>query len=151
MIYEKTHSREIADYGGLAKVAPIFTIAFLLVTFYSIAVALTNGFVGEFLILLGAFQNNPIFSGFAVLGVILGAVYMLWAVKRIFFGGPGKLITEHHGESLDIGVREILVLAPLLVLIFWMGIFPSDFLNWSKASLDNLIQNRAHYELHIEE
>ena len=151
MIYEKTHTRQIADYGGLAKVAPIFTIAFLLVTFSSIAVPLTNGFVGEFLILLGTFQANRIFAGFAVLGVILGAVYMLWAVKRVFFGPAGHVVTEHKNDDLDIGAREVIVLAPFVILIFWMGIFPNDFLNWSKASLDNLIQNRTHYELNIEE
>lgn len=160
MIYERTHSRQISDYGGLAKAAPIFTIAFLIVTFSSIAVPLTNGFIGEFLILLGTFQSNRLFAGFAVLGVILGAVYMLWAVKRVFFGPAGKLVQEYahdsghghgHGAGLDIGAREMLVLAPLIILIFWMGIFPSDFLNWSKASLDNLVQNRTHYELNVEE
>jgi len=151
MIYEKTHSRQISDYGGLARVAPIYTIAFLIVTFSSIAVPLTNGFVGEFLILLGSFQANRVFTLFAVLGVILGAVYMLWAVKRVFFGGDGKLVTEHAGEDLDIGAREMIVLAPFVILIFWMGLFPNDFLNWSKASVNNLIENRTHYELTIEE
>jgi NADH-quinone oxidoreductase subunit M len=150
MIYERTHSRQIAEYGGLARVAPIFAIAFLIVTFSSIAVPLTNGFIGEFLILLGGFQANKVFAGIAVLGVILGAVYMLWAVKRIFFGGDGKLITEAH-DDLDIGGREIAVLAPFVILIFWMGLFPNDFLGWSKASLNNLIENRAHYALTIEE
>lgn len=150
MIYERTHSRQIADYGGLARVAPIFAIAFVIVTFSSIAVPLTNGFVGEFLILLGGFQANRIFASVAVLGVILGAVYMLWAVKRIFFGGDGKLIKEAHGD-LDIDGREIAVLIPFIILIFWMGIFPNDFLGWSKASLNNLVENRAHYSLTVEE
>jgi NADH-quinone oxidoreductase subunit M len=151
MIYEKTHSRQISEYGGLARVAPLFAIAFLIVTFSSIAVPLTNGFVGEFLILLGSFQANRIFASVAVCGVILGAVYMLWMVKRMFFGGDGKLITEHAHDDLDIGAREIFVLTPFVILIFWMGLFPNDFLNWSKASLTNLIQNRAHYQLTIEE
>jgi NADH-quinone oxidoreductase subunit M len=152
MIYERTHSRQIADYGGLARVAPIYAIAFLIVTFSSIAVPLTNGFVGEFLILLGAFQANRIFTAFAVLGVILGAVYMLWMVKRMFFGSDGKLITEHGDhDDLDIGAREAFVMAPFVILIFWMGIFPNDFLNWSKASLDNLVVNRTHYALTVEE
>jgi NADH-quinone oxidoreductase subunit M len=151
MIYEKTHSRQIADYGGLAKAAPIFAIAFVIVTFSSIAVPLTNGFVGEFLILLGGFQANRVFAIFAVTGVILGAVYMLWAVKRVFFGGEGEVLAHYKGEDLDIGAREMLVLAPLVVLIFWMGVLPNDFLHWSKASLDNLIQNRTHYSLSIEE
>lgn len=152
MIYERTHSHQIADYGGLAKVAPIYTIAFLIVTFSSIAVPLTNGFIGEFLILLGGFTANKWMGGVAILGVILGAVYMLWAVKRVFFGEAGKLIREHGADGeLEIGAREMVVLAPLVVLIFWMGLFPSDFLHWSKASLDHLVTNRTHYELKMEE
>ncbi len=151
MIYERTHTRQISEYGGLAKAAPIYTIAFLIVTFSSIAVPLTNGFIGEFLILLGTFEANRWFAGVAVLGVILGAVYMLWAVKRIFFGPRGKALGHYEEESLDINGREIAVLIPLVILIFWMGLFPSDFLNWSKASLDNLVQNRTHYELKLEE
>jgi NADH-quinone oxidoreductase subunit M len=150
MIYERTHSRQIKDYGGLAKAAPIYTIAFLIVTFSSIAVPLTNGFVGEFLILLGTYQANKIIAMIAVTGVILGAVYMLWAVKRVFFGERGEVLGHYEEESLDINGREMVVLAPFVVLIFWMGLFPNDFLGWSKASLDNLIQNRTHYELRID-
>lgn len=151
MIYERTHTRVIADYGGLAKAAPIYTIAFLIVTFSSIAVPLTNGFVGEFLILLGSYQANPWFAGVAVLGVILGAVYMLWAVKRMFFGARGQALGHYEQESLDINGREMAVLLPLVILIFWMGIFPNDFLSWSKASLENLVENRTRYELKLEE
>lgn len=151
MIYERTHSRQIADYGGLASVAPIYTIAFLIVTFSSIAVPLTNGFIGEFLILLGTFEARPVVAGFAVTGVILGAVYMLWAVKRVFFGEPSEMVKHHDSDEMDLGVREMIVLVPLIVLIFWMGIFPSDFLNWSKASLDHLVQDRSNYELIVEE
>ena len=92
------------------------------------------------------------FACIAVTGVILGAVYMLWAVKRIFFGPVSEMVKKYDEEhGLDIGAREMLVLAPLVILIFWMGVFPSDFLNWSKASLDNLIQNRTHYEISVEE
>jgi NADH-quinone oxidoreductase subunit M len=150
MIYERTHSRMISEYGGLAKVAPVFAIVFLIVTFSSIAVPLTNGFVGEFLILIGAFAANKILAGVAVLGVILGAVYMLWAVKRVFFGEVSGVVAEHEAEGLDIGAREMIVMAPLVLLIFWMGIFPSDFLNWSKASLDHFVENRTRYELNVE-
>jgi NADH-quinone oxidoreductase subunit M len=77
---------------------------------------------------------------------------MLWAVKRVFFGEIAGVVKEHgHDEDLEIGTREMLVMAPLVLLIFWMGIFPSDFLHWSKASLDHLIDNRTHYELNVEE
>ena len=103
MIYERTHSREIKSYGGLASVAPLFTIAFLIVTFSSIAVPMTNGFIGEFLILLGAFGANKWAACLAVSGVILGAVYMLWMVKRVFFGEKGELVAGGHGHSKDHG------------------------------------------------
>ena len=150
MIYERTHTLQISEYGGLARVAPIYAIAFVIVTFSSIGVPLTNGFVGEFLVLLGSFAANKIFAGIAVTGVILSAIYMLWLVKRMFFGQDGKVVAE-HGEGLDIGVREMFVLTPLVVLIFWMGLFPGDFLHWSKASLDHLVQDHTHYELNIEQ
>jgi NADH-quinone oxidoreductase subunit M len=150
MIYERTHSREISDYSGLAKVAPWFTIVFLIVTFSSIAVPMTNGFIGEFLILLGAFQSQKIFACFAVLGVILGAVYMLWMVKRVFFGKVSPMVEKYAKQGLDMNWREVVVMAPLIVLIFWMGIFPNSFLRWSKTSVENLIQNRTSYQLSIE-
>jgi NADH-quinone oxidoreductase subunit M len=152
MMYERTHSRMIAEYGGLAKAAPLLAIGFVIVTLSSIALPLTNGFVGEFLVLLGAFSASKVLGAFALLGVILGAVYMLWAVKRVFFGPAGKLVSGHHGDGgLDIGAREVCLLMPLVILIFWMGVFPSDFLNWSKASLDHLVQDRTHYQLNVEE
>lgn len=146
MVYERTHSREISRYGGLASVAPIYTILFVIVTMSSIAVPLTNGFVGEFLILLGTYLAQPAYAYVAVLGVILGAAYMLWMVKRVFFGAQGELVQKYSGK-LDIGLREGLVMAPLVVLIFWMGILPNTFLNWSKASLEHLAQNKNAYRL----
>lgn len=168
MIYERTHSREINQYGGLAKAAPWFAIAFVIVTMSSIAVPMTNGFVGEFLILLGAWGSNKILGGFAVAGVVLGAAYMLWMVKRVFYGPSGPLVQgyvanedlqgghheSHHGshsagKTLDIGLREGVVLAPLIVLIFWMGLRPNDFLHWSKASVQNLVEHRYNYQLNV--
>lgn len=149
MIYERTHSREIASYGGLAKAAPWFTIVFIIVTMSSIAVPLTNGFVGEFLILLGAFGAHKGFAAVAVLGVILGAAYMLWMVKKVFFGEESQLVTDHKKAGLDLNRREWLVLSPLVVLIFWMGIYPTSFLNYTKASLDHLVNNRYNYQLTV--
>jgi NADH-quinone oxidoreductase subunit M len=147
MVYERTHTREIAQYGGLAKAAPWFAIAFLIVTFSSIAVPLTNGFDGEFLILLGAFKANKLLAIFAVSGVVLGATYMLWMVKRVFFGEESAMV-KSHGD-LDLNLREKLLLAPLLIMIFWMGIFPNQFLDYSKASLEQLIEHRYDYELTV--
>jgi NADH-quinone oxidoreductase subunit M len=147
MIYERTHSREIQRYGGLAKALPIFTILFVIVTMSSIAVPMTNGFIGEFLILLGTFAAQKSFAAVAVTGVILGAVYMLWMVKRVFFGPAGELVKDTHHPLHDLSAREILVMAPLIVLIFWMGLFPNHFLDWSKASIENLVQNKDNYQI----
>ena len=147
MIYERTHSREIKKYGGLASALPLFTIAFFIVTFSSIAVPLTNGFVGEFLILLGAYQANPYYAAFSVLGVVLGAVYMLWMCKRVFFGEPGELVSDTKHPLEDLSWREISVVTPLVVLIFWMGIFPQHFLKFSEKSIDHLVKNRQNYQL----
>lgn len=149
MIYEKTHSRNISQYGGLAKAAPIFTILFIIITMSSIAVPMTNGFVGEYLILMGAFLSHSFYAVFAVLGVILGAAYMLWMVKRVFFGGPGKLIQKY--ENLDVKGRELGLMIPLVVLVFWMGLFPNHFLDWSKSSIEYLVKNKNSYQLSIYE
>ncbi|PIU00519.1 MAG: Fe-S-binding domain-containing protein [Bdellovibrionales bacterium CG10_big_fil_rev_8_21_14_0_10_45_34] len=148
MIYERTHSREISRYGGLASVMPHFTVAFFIVTLSSIAVPGTNGFVGEFLILLGVFTSRPVYGVVAVLGVILGAVYMLWMFKRIFLGPKGELVKDEEHPLKDINLREWTVLSPLIVLIFWMGVFPNHFLDYSKSSLEHLSNNLHNY--HIE-
>ncbi|MBY0553293.1 NADH-quinone oxidoreductase subunit M [bacterium] len=149
MIYERTHSREISKYGGLASALPIFTIIFVIVTMSSIAVPLTNGFIGEFLILLGSFQYSPAVAAVSVSGVVLGAAYMLWMVKRVFFGPKGQLVLEsekdaHHALH-DLSAREIVVMAPLLLMIFWMGLFPNHFMDYSKVSVDYLIKNKMNY------
>jgi NADH-quinone oxidoreductase subunit M len=149
MIYERTHSREISKYGGLAAVLPLYTISFFIVTLSSIAVPLTNGFVGEFFILLGTFQASPGFGYVAVSGVVLGAVYMLWMFKRVFFGSPGELVKDEKHPLHDLNARELTVLAPLVLMIFWMGIFPNHFLNWSKSSIDHFVTNRSNYTLSV--
>ncbi|UOF00430.1 complex I subunit 4 family protein [Bdellovibrio reynosensis] len=151
MIYERTHSREISKYGGLASALPLFTIFFFIITLSSIAVPMTNGFVGEFLILLGTFQAQPEFAYFAVTGVVLGAVYMLWMFKRVFFGEKGELVADEHHPLHDLNAREIAVLVPLVVMVFWMGLFPNHFLDFSKASIDHLVNNRTNYNLTIVE
>lgn len=149
MIYERTHSREIAKYGGLAKALPIFTILFLIVTMSSIAVPMTNGFIGEFLILLGAFEASKVYGVVAVTGVVLGAAYMLWMVKRVFFGEAGELVKDERHPLHDLNLREIVVMAPLVVLIFWMGLFPNHFLDYSKVSLEHLVKTRDAYQLTV--
>lgn len=151
MIYERTHSREISKYGGLAGVLPIYTIFFFIVTLSSIAVPLTNGFVGEFLILMGTYQKSPPFAYVAVSGVVLGAAYMLWMFKRVFFGEKGELVSDPNHPLHDLNAREIAVLSPLVILIFWMGIFPNNFIDYSKASIDHLVNNRMTYQLSVRE
>lgn len=149
MLYDRTHSREISKYGGLAVKAPIYAIAFLIVTMSSIAVPMTNGFVGEFLILLGVFGASKMAAGFAVLGVILGAAYMLWLVKRVFFGPQGELVKDKEESFFKLTLKEKLVLAPLIFMIFWMGIFPNHFISYSEASLNHLSNNMSNYELNV--
>jgi NADH-quinone oxidoreductase subunit M len=146
VIYERTHSRKIADYGGLAKALPIYTICFMIITFSSIAVPMTNGFVGEFLILFGTWQASKLYASLAVLGVILGAAYMLWMVKKVFFGEDGKIVQNHPGMK-DMNFRELATISPLIFLVFWMGLFPGAFLNYSKASINHLVENKQEYRL----
>ncbi len=148
IIYERTHTRKIADYGGLAKVTPIFAIFFLIITFSSIAVPMTNGFVGEFLILFGTFQESALFGGLAVLGVILGAAYMLWMVKKVFFGEEGPIFKKYNVN--DMNGREIAGLVPLVILVFWMGLFPGHFLKYSEKSIENLVLNKETYNIRVQ-
>ena len=136
MLYERTYTRLIERYGGLAGVMPIFTGIFLLVTFGSIGLPGLNGFVGEFLILAGAWANHPTAVVFAGLGIILGAVYMLWMVQRVFWGPVD--ITANYALP-DINLREVFVVAPLVVLIVWIGIHPNTFLEPMEASVRLLL------------
>jgi NADH-quinone oxidoreductase subunit M len=136
MIYERTYTRLIADFGGLATVMPVYTGIFLVVTLGSIGLPGLNGFVGEFLILAGAWQSYPLAVALAGLGIILGAVYMLWMVQRVFWGP----LDNPRNEGLsDISLRELMVVAPLLVFIVWIGIYPNTFLNPMEAAVRLLL------------
>jgi NADH-quinone oxidoreductase subunit M len=136
MIYERRHTRMIADFGGIANRMPVYAAVFLIVTLSSIGLPGLNGFVGEFLVLLGTFGVSPARAAFAATGVILSAVYMLWMFQRVMWGE----ITNSHNESLtDISNRERLTLVPLLVLIVWMGVYSNHFLRPMDASVTNLL------------
>ncbi len=142
-LYERRHARLMADYGGIAKVMPIFAAFFMVVTFSSIAVPGTNGFVGEFLVLLGTFKSNlPLAIGvLAATCVVLGAAYMLWMVQKVFFG------TVTHQENLglkDLGFREIAAAVPLIVLIAVMGLKPQPILDYLNPSTARFLA-RAQY------
>jgi len=136
-IYERRHTRLIADFGGISAKMPIFATIFLIITFSSVGLPGTNGFVGEFLIILGAFESNlRWFAVFATTGVILAAVYMLWMFQRVMMGK----ITNPENEKLeDLSAREIVVMAPLLVFVFWIGFYPNTFLDKMNPSLENLL------------
>ncbi|MBP1626560.1 MAG: dehydrogenase [Holophagaceae bacterium] len=144
MLYDRAHTRMIADFGGIASRMPIFTFFFLVVTLSSIGLPLTNGFVGEFWILNGTFTSSlpwgRVFASVASLGVLLGAVYMLWMVKRAFWGPENT--GEHSGTghlSQDLNSREIAVMVPIVVLIFWMGLHPQTFTAISERPVAELL------------
>jgi NADH-quinone oxidoreductase subunit M len=137
MLYERRHTRLIADYGGLWRQVPVFAVFFLIVMFSSIGLPGLNGFVGEFLILLGTFEAHRTFAVLAALGVILGAVYMLWLYQRVMFG---DLTQEENRRLTDLSGREIALLVPLLVLMFWIGIYPNTFLRKMDAASAQLLE-----------
>ncbi len=137
MIYERRHTRLIEDFGGIAKVMPLFSAVFMIVTLSSIGLPLTNGFVGEFLILLGVFKANMVYAIIAASGVILSACYMLWMYQRVIFGK----ITKKENEGLsDLSWREKIILLPLIILIFWIGIYPKPFLDRIEPAVNSVIQ-----------
>ncbi len=136
IIYERRHTRLIKEYGGIARIVPVYSTIFLIVTLSSIGFPTTNGFIGEFLILLGAFKVNKLAAVLAATGVILGAVYMLWMVQRVFYG---KVTNSSNLNLRDLNLREMAYMIPLLVLIFWIGLFPNFFLNKMHTSVDHFI------------
>ena len=144
MLYERRHTREMSQFGGILKVMPVLGVLALIVTLSSLALPGTNGFIGEFTILLGSFQStvygSPWFAGVAALGVILAAVYLLVMYEKVFLG-PVKV--EANRTLKDINAREILILVPLLVLIFWIGLHPQSFLNLISPSINALLQSPA--------
>jgi len=128
MLYERTHTRWINEFGGIAKVMPVLATAFVIITFSSIAVPGTNSFVGEFLVLLGTFRSSlsPVFGVLGGLGIILGAAYMLWMVQRVFFG---PTIHADRHPLTDLNLREIITAIPFVLLALAMGLYPQPFLD----------------------
>jgi NADH-quinone oxidoreductase subunit M len=132
VVYERRHTREIADFGGLAQSVPWFAAAFVFVTLSSIGLPGLYGFVGEFLVLVGAYEANRLAGVLAGTGVVLGAVYMLWLVKRFLFG---PLVHEENRKMSDLNGREFLFLAPIFLLIVYLGVHPGPFLRRMEPSL----------------
>ncbi len=138
VIYERTHSRQIADYGGVAHVMPVYAAAFMIFTLASIGLPGTNGFVGEFLIILGGFAANQWAGVLAATGIIIGAGYMLWLYQRVFFMEKGPKVNGHGLEDMD--TREIITLLPMVILIFWIGCYPTPFLGFMHESVRHLLE-----------
>ena len=143
MIYERKHSRMISAYGGIARAVPLFSAVLVFVSLSSIGVPGTNGFVGEFLVLLGAYRTYPVLAVISATSVIIAAAYLLWAVQRILFNPLDKPENEH---LTDLNRRELLLLAPLLAGIVWLGVYPAPVLRRMQPAAESfvrLVETRA--------
>src|SRR5450759_1429752 len=136
IVYERTHTRMIADYGGLSGVMPVYAMLFMVILLASIGLPLLNGFVGEFTILTGVFLADWRWAAWASLGVILGAAYMLWLYQRVFFG---ELTNEKNKGLEDVNLREILTLAPLIAMCFWIGLYPKPVFEMTAKSAEKIV------------
>jgi NADH-quinone oxidoreductase subunit M len=137
MLYERRHTRMISEFGGIAKVMPFFAAVFMIVTLSSIGLPLTNGFVGEFLILLGTFKANSVYGIVAASGVVLSACYMLWMFQRVMFGK----VTKPENEKLtDLSWREKLIMVPIILLVFFIGVYPQPLLERMEPAVQQILQ-----------
>jgi NADH-quinone oxidoreductase subunit M len=136
VVYDRVHSRDISTYGGLAERMPAYALVFMLFMLASVGLPGTSGFVGEFLVLVGAFQDNAWVAAFAATGMVLGAAYMLYLYRRVMFEALKK---DALKTLADLSPREIAVFAPLAVVVLWMGLYPDPFLEIMHVSVENLI------------
>jgi NADH-quinone oxidoreductase subunit M len=136
IVYERRHTRLIAEYGGLSKTMPVYATIFMIMTMSSIGLPGLNGFIGEFAILQGAFQAAPWLAVVATTGIILGAAYMLWLFQRAMFGP----ISEVNAKMKDLSAREIAYFVPLLLAAFWIGLYPKPLMNVLQAPVKKLVQ-----------
>ncbi len=140
IIYERRHNRMIAEYGGLAKVMPLYAMFFMIITMSSIGLPTLNGFIGEFTILLGAFHHSWVWAMFAATGIVLGAGYMLWMYQRVFFG---EVTNEKNKNLPDLNRREQWTIIPLIVLAFWIGLYPKPFFRIMEPTVGRLMTRLA--------
>ncbi|MBU8538085.1 NADH-quinone oxidoreductase subunit M [Falsiroseomonas tokyonensis] len=136
VLYDRVHSREIARYGGVAKIMPAYALVFMVFTMASVALPGLAGFPGELLVIVGAFKVNPWVALGACMGMILGAAYALYLYRRVIFG---KIVREDLKALLDLSPREYATFAPLILLTIWMGVYPSSFLNFFEATVAALV------------
>jgi NADH-quinone oxidoreductase subunit M len=141
MIYERTHTREISYYGGIVKIVPVFSFFLMVVSLSSIGLPGLNGFVGEFLILLGSFKSTVLnswwYTVFASTGVIFAAVYLLWMYRRVVFG---QVRNSKLDDITDLNKREIFVLVPIMIFIVWIGVYPTTFLKISEKTTVKILE-----------
>ena len=137
MIYERTHSRMIKDYGGLSKTVPVYIVFFSIFTLAAIGLPGMNAFIGEFLIISGAFKANMIIAAFSIIGVVLGVCYMVWLYYRVALNEINP-ITE--SSLVDLDLREIATLAPLVVLVLLIGLQPNILLSYMHVSVEHLLE-----------
>jgi len=136
MIYERKHSRLIESYGGIARVVPMFAAILTFVSLSSIGLPGTNGFVGEFLVLIGSFRTYPVYATIAATGVIFAAAYLLWAIQRLLFNALDKTENTHLP---DLNRRELALLAPLVAAIIWLGVYPAPVLRRMESASQALV------------
>jgi NADH-quinone oxidoreductase subunit M len=135
ILYERRHTREIAEYGGISNVMPLYATITMIMFLSSMGLPLLNGFVGEFTILMGTYTANWRWAAIAVLGVILAAAYLLWLYQRVFFGP----VSNPKNEKLhDLTPREVLTFVPLLILALWIGLYPKPFLQILEQPVNQL-------------
>ena len=137
MIYERRHTRQIADYGGVAKVMPVFAGLFLFSVFASAGLPGLNGFIGEFKILLGSYLRFPVAAVLGATGVILAAIYLLWAYERVF---TGPIVHKENQKLIDLDTREILIIAPLAALILFLGVYPKPALDRIEPAVTEVLE-----------
>ncbi|MEW6195831.1 MAG: NADH-quinone oxidoreductase subunit M [Bacteroidota bacterium] len=151
IIYERTHRRDIAYYGGIAKLVPLYSVALMIASLSSVGLPGLNGFIGEFLILLGSFKsivlNSWWFTAFAASGVIFAAVYLLWMYQRVVFGEVKNQELASH--LTDMNVREFIVLIPIFVFVVWIGIYPNTFLKLTEVSTQTILQQVSSYTINL--
>ncbi len=148
MVYERRHTKIIMEFGGISKVMPLLAAFFMISMLASIGLPSLNGFIGEFLVLLGAFRMNYIYSILGTTGIVLGAIYMLWAYQRVMFG---ELDKPENKALIDINLREIMVLLPLAIMMVVMGVYPRPFLSRMEPAVSHLLTSKFDRTLSITE